>query len=248
MESARASPQMQASTSDFPFTDKQKGLHNMSKLKSDMKSCKDVFNAFLVTLATYAGIFEFPVIQPTDRIPNRLIPFSKAVGSKDFDQWVHFYEFDYLFERVWRDPRRYLPILRRFNGVILPDFSVYRDMPLVMQLWNIYRSRAIGFWLQANGVEVIVNVRWGDLRTYRVCCDGAPKGGVIAVGTVGAVRSTEDRLFFAEGLAVVARRLNPKAIVVYGSAPEEIFDRYREAGIEIVQFASETSCAHKEVA
>ncbi|ACV22892.1 Uncharacterised protein [Slackia heliotrinireducens] len=161
---------------------------------------------------------------------------------------MHFYEFDYLFERVWRDPRRYLPILRRFNGVILPDFSVYRDMPLVMQLWNIYRSRAIGFWLQANGVEVIVNVRWGDRRTYRVCCDGAPKGGVIAVGTVGAVQSTEDRLFFAEGLAVVVRRLDPKAIVVYGSAPEEIFGRYREAGIEIVQFASETSCAHGEVA
>jgi len=219
----------------------------MSKLKSGMKSCKDVFNAFLVTLATYAGIFEFPVIQPTDRIPNRLIPFSKAVGCKDFDQWVHFYEFDYLFERVWRDPRRYLPILKRFNGVILPDFSVYRDMPFVMQLWNIYRSRAIGFWLQANDVRVIVNVRWGDGRTYRVCCDGAPKGCVISVGTVGSIQSVEDRRLFEEGLAVVVERLQPKVIVVYGSAPEDIFGKYRKAGIEIVQFGSETASAHKEV-
>ena len=47
---------------------------------------------------------------------------------------------------------------------------------------------------------------------------------------------------------MVVRRLDPKAIVVYGSAPEEIFGRYREAGIEIVQFTSETSCAHVEVA
>ena len=219
----------------------------MSKLKSGMKSSKDVFNAFLVTLATYAGIFEFPVIQPTDRIPNRLIPFSKAVGCKDFDQWVHFYEFDYLFERVWRDPRRYLPILKRFNGVILPDFSVYRDMPFVMQLWNIYRSRAIGFWLQANDVRVIVNVRWGDGRTYRVCCDGAPKGCVISVGTVGSIQSVEDRRLFEEGLAVVVERLQPKVIVVYGSAPEDIFGKYRKAGIEIVQFGSETASAHKEV-
>ena len=219
----------------------------MSKLKSGMKSYKDVFNAFLVTLATYAGIFEFPVIQPTDRIPNRLIPFTKAVGCKDFDQWVHFYEFDYLFERVWRDPRRYLPILKRFNGVILPDFSVYRDMPFVMQLWNIYRSRAIGFWLQANDVRVIVNVRWGDGRTYRVCCDGAPKGCVISVGTVGSIQSVEDRRLFEEGLAVVVERLQPKVIVVYGSAPEDIFGKYRKAGIEIVQFGSETASAHKEV-
>lgn len=220
----------------------------MSKLKSGKKSCKDVFNAFLVTLATYAGIFEFPIIQPTDSVPNRLIPFSKAIGCKDFDQWVHFYEFDHLFERVWRDPRRYLPILKRFNGVILPDFSVYRDMPLVMQLWNIYRSRAIGFWLQANGVEVIANVRWGDRRTYRICCDGAPKGCTIAVGTLGAMQSAEDRRFFEEGLAVVVKRLSPKAIVVYGSASEEVFGRYREAGIEIVRFENETSRAHGEVA
>lgn len=220
----------------------------MSKFKSNMKSCRDVFNAFLVTFATYAGVFEFPVIQPTDRVPNRLIPFSKVTGCRDFDQWVHFYEFDYLFEKAWRNPRRYLPILRRFNGVILPDFSVYRDMPLVMQLWNIYRSRAIGFWLQANGVEVIVNVRWGDRRTYRVCCDGAPRGCAIAVGTVGAIQSVEDRRFFEEGLAVVIRRLNPKAIVVYGSAPKDVFNKYRETGIEIVQFDSETSRARGEVA
>lgn len=29
----------------------------------------------------------------------------------------------------------------RFNGVILPDFSLFRDMPLVMQMYNILRSR-----------------------------------------------------------------------------------------------------------
>ncbi|MBQ9069028.1 MAG: DUF4417 domain-containing protein [Eggerthellaceae bacterium] len=220
----------------------------MRKFKSDMKSCRDVFNAFLVTLANYAGIFEFPVIRPTVRVPNRLVLFSKAIGCKDFDQWVHFYEFDHLFERVWRNPRRYLPILMRFNGVILPDFSVYRDMPLVMQLWNIYRSRAIGFWLQANGVEVIANVRWGDRRTYRICCDGVPKSCTIAVGTVGAVQSAEDRRFFEEGLAIVVRHLAPNVIVVYGSAPEEIFGKYREAGIEIVQFDSENSRVHGEVA
>ena len=104
----------------------------MGKLKSSKRSCRDVFNAFLVALATYAGFFEIPVIWPCHEVPNRLVPFSKAIGCKDHDQWVHFYEFDYLFERLWRDPRRYLPILKRYNGVILPDFSLYRDMPLVM--------------------------------------------------------------------------------------------------------------------
>lgn len=220
----------------------------MSKLKSDMKGCKDVFNAFLVALATYAGAFEFPVIQFTDCIPNQLISFSKAISCKDYDQWIHFFEFDYLFERVWRNPRRYLPILSRFNGVILPDFSVYRDMPLVMQLWNIYRSRAVGCWLQANSVSVIANVRWGDYRTYRVCCDGVPRGCTIAVGTLGTIQCAEDRRLFEEGLAVVVELLSPKVIVVYGAAPEVVFGKYRGMGIEIIQFESETSRAHGEMA
>ena len=177
-----------------------------------------------------------------------MIAFSKAISCKDFDQWVHFYEFDYLFERVWRNPRRYLPVLKRFNGVILPDFSVYRDMPFVMQLWNIYRSRAIGFWLQANGVKVIVNVRWGDKRTYRICCDGVSRGGSIAVGTNGSIGSIEDKRYFAEGLKAVVKRVSPSCIVVYGSAPDDVFAAYRDEGIEIVQFDCETTTVHKGVA
>ena len=117
-------------------------------------------------------------------------------------------------------------------------------MPLVMQLWNVYRSRAVGCWLQRNGIKVIVNVRWGDRRTHRVCCDGVSRGCTIAVGTVGALRGAEDRAYLIEGLAYVVRRLAPRVIVVYGPAPDDVFGKYRDAGIEIVHFASETTVAH----
>ncbi len=213
----------------------------MSKINSIRKGCKDVFNAFLVAYAVYAGLFEFPVIKPTNCIPNRLIPFSKAISSKDFNQWVHFYEDDYLFEKLWSKPEKYLEILKKYKGVILPDFSLYRDMPLVMQLWNIYRSRAIGCWLQRNGVIVIPNIRYGDKRTYRICCDGISKCGVIAVGSHGTLKNKEDRRIFAEGLAVVVNRIQPKVIVVYGFVPDDIFGPYKEQGIEIVHFESDFS-------
>lgn len=62
----------------------------MSRINSQRKSCIDVFNAFLVTLATYAGIFEFPCIKATYDIPNKLILFSKCMSCKDYNQWVHF--------------------------------------------------------------------------------------------------------------------------------------------------------------
>lgn len=219
----------------------------MTKPNCERSGCKDVFNAFLVALAHYAGLFEFPIIEPTYWIPNKLISFSKAISAKDFDQWVHFYEDDALFERLWRNPKRYLPILQRFNGVILPDFSVYRDMPFVMQLWNIYRSRAIGFWLQQNSVKVIVNVRYGDRRTYRFCCDGVSRGCAIAIGSYGTLKCKDDRKYFTDGLAVVVRRLEPKTIIVYGAAPNEIFGKYRSMGIDIIVFESAFSISHKEV-
>lgn len=219
----------------------------MSKVNAQRKGCKDVFNAFLVALAYYAGAFEFPIIQPTYWIPNRLIAFSKALSCTDYNQWVHFFEDDYLFERIWRNPQRYLDILRRYNGVILPDFSLYRDMPFVMQIWNIYRSRAIGFWLQTNGIKVIVNIRYADKRTYRCCCDGISKHSVIAVGTHGTLKNREDRFFFCEGLDAIVRRLHPNAIVVYGAAPDSIFEKYRETGIQIIQFDSGYAISHQEV-
>lgn len=211
----------------------------MSLINSMRRNCRDVFNSFLVRFAKYAGVFEFPVIKPTNCLPNRLIPFSKAISSKDYNQWVHFYEDDYLFEKIWSKPENYLEILKRFNGVILPDFSLYRDMPFVMQLWNIYRSRAIGCWLQSNGITVIPNIRYGDKRTYWICCDGISRGGVIAVGSYGTLKCKEDRRIFAEGLSVVVSRIQPKAIVVYGFAPEDIFALYKEQNITIVSFDSE---------
>lgn len=194
----------------------------MSKVNSTRKGCKDVFNAFLVAFATYAGIFEFPVINPTYWIPNNLISFSKCLSSKSFDFWVHFYEDDYLFERIWRNPSKYLGILKRFEGVILLDFSIYRDMPLVMQLWNIYRSRAIGCWLQRNGVKVIPNIRFGDKRTYRICCEGISRNCVISVGSHGNLKNCIDRKIFLEGLDVIVKRLQPKVIIVYGATPRKI--------------------------
>jgi len=219
-------------------------MSNLNKLR---KGCKDVFNAFLVEFAIYAGFFEFPIIEPTYEIPNRLISFSKCIASKNYDAWVHFYEDDYLFERLWRNPQKYLDILKRYNGVILPDFSLYRDMPLIMQLWNIYRSRAIGCWLQRHGVKVIPNIRYGDKRTYKFCCDGISNKCVIAVGTHGTLKNKIDRKIFSEGLEVVVARLNPKAIIVYGSAPDSIFIKYKKQGIAIYHFESDFSASRKEV-
>ncbi len=217
----------------------------MSKKNCTRSGCKDVFRAFLLKNANYAGALEIPVINATDAIPNKLIPFSKALRTDDYDQWVCHYEDDTLFERLWNNPKKYLPILAKFNGVITPDFSLYRDMPLIMQIWNIFRSRALAHWFQENGLNVVVNIRWGDKRTHFITCLGVPKYSTIAVGSVGCIKLLEDRKYFIEGLDYVVKKLKPKTIIVYGAAPDYIFDKYKKQGVKFLQFDSETAKAHK---
>ena len=219
----------------------------MSKINSVRSGCKDVFNAFLVATATYAGIFEFPVIRISCCIPKRIIAFSKAISCKDYDQWVHFYEDDCSFERLWNNPCKYLSILKRYQGVILPDFSLYRDMPFVMQLWNIYRSRALGHWFQENGIKVIPNIRFGDRRTFRICCDGIEKHSVIAVGSHGTMKHKNDREVFLAGFDVIVKTIHPSVVIIYGCASDKYFHKYIQSGIRIVRFESEYSASHKGV-
>ncbi|MBR2896626.1 MAG: DUF4417 domain-containing protein [Oscillospiraceae bacterium] len=209
----------------------------------------DVFHAFLVENADFDGSLEFPVIKTSDALPNRVVTFSKAMSKNwnDYDCWVVFYEHDRAFERLWHNPKQYLAKLKKFRGVISPDFSLYRNMPLVMQMWNTYRGRALAVWLQNNGIEIIPNVRFGDERTFSFCFDAVEKNKTVAVGTHGCIKRKEDRLFFEVGLARMVQQLSPGTIVVYGSAPERIFKPYRDMGIEIIAFESAFSKSRKQV-
>ena len=83
--------------------------------------------------------------------------------------------------RLWNNPKAYVKKLKKFRGVISPDFSLYRNMPLCMQLWNTYRNRALAVWMQDNGIEVIPNIRFNDERTYSFCFDGVEKNSTVAV-------------------------------------------------------------------
>ena len=219
----------------------------MSRFNCERPGCVDVFRASLVEDAGYAGELEIPVLEPIDVLPGEMTPFSQAISSSRRKGWVHFYEDDVKFERVWNNPERYLRILEQFEGVIAPDFSVYRDMPLVMQQWNIYRSRAMAHALQARGQKVVASLRFGDERTFETACLGIPRNASFAVGTHGLMRGRHEKELFAAGIDYSVTRLDPKAIIVYGSVPEDIFGKYRKSGVRILQFESRFAETHRGV-
>jgi len=193
----------------------------------------DVFNAWLVEGATFAGEYDLPSLAPCYMRPRQAIPFCEINDSSVRRQWVHFYSHDYTFEKLWQNPKEHLETLKSFQGVISPDFSLYRELPLAMQIWNTYRNRALAFWLQKSGVNVIPNIQWGDERTYAFCFDGIPKHSPVAISTYGCIQDRLDRHYFKLGLRKMLAVLRPSAIINYSNMPDDIFGPYLKAGLPI---------------
>lgn len=159
----------------------------------------------------------WPIVAPTDTIPNRLMTFCVAGGDKD--GYAHFFIDDYRFERLWNRPETYIEVLRRYRGVLSPDFSTYADMPYPMQAWNCYRSRALASFWQREGIDVIPTLQWSDERSLdEFAFNGLPEGGTVAVSTVGVARNREAAARFREGLETAVQVLTPKTLLLYGGA------------------------------
>lgn len=197
----------------------------------------DGFRSDLVRTADFAGVFEIPAIKAPKEfiIPNDTIPFSLRSQTKDHREFIVFYEHDIKFADILTATDDYLDELMTFPGVVSPDCSLYRDMPLVLQIANTYMNRAVGHYLQSKGIYVIPNVRWGDERTYTTCVlpekvafVGLPKHSIVSIGTYGCIQSRENKHYFKEGLRNMLEELQPEIVLVYGGMPEEIFKEFEE--------------------
>lgn len=210
-------------------------------------SSRRVNRNYLSEGAIYSGLYDIPCVKSNPlHIPKRVITFSKSLKSKDYDAWIVFYEDDSQFERVWKNPKKYLSVFRRFKGIIAPDFSLHGDMPLCVQIYNVYRSRLLAHYYQRMGVPVIVNVRWGIDLTFDFCFDGIYDNDIVFIGTHGSIKEKFNRIQFTRGLDKMIETVHPKIICVYGFIPDDIFSLLRIQGIEIVRYESEFSCAHRK--
>lgn len=116
---------------------------------------------------------------------------------------------------MWTHPERGLARCARLGLALTPDFSMWRDMPLVMQLWQVYRSRWCGAWLIANGISMIPTVSWSTPRTFEFAFAGIARGSTVALSTVG-VRAKEARTLFAAGCEALAKHVAPSCVLIYG--------------------------------
>lgn len=204
--------------------------------------------------AFFDGDIEIPHIDAPDKIviPKGMVPFSQRGRDANCENFVCFYENDIYFREILTNTESYVEDLRRFPGLITPDCSLYIDVPLVVQLINIYLNRAVGYYLRKQGLYIIPNIRWGDERTYttaifrdKVAFLGVDKHSIVSIGTYGQIKSAESKRIFREGLTAMLDELEPEIVLVYGAMPNYIFDGL-EGRTEFIQYPDWMSSKKKK--
>ena len=192
----------------------------------------DGFNPEFVETAFFDGVFEMPLLERPKQlvIPKQIVPFSARERANKTDTIVSFYEYDSIFGDVVKRPELYVDDFKRYMGIITPDCSVYVDSPLAVQIANVYRNRAIGYYYQNKGLYTIPNVRWGDERSYttevlpeKIAFMGLLKQSIYSVGTYGCCKTAEERFHLRNGLLAMIEELEPEIILIYGAMPDTVF-------------------------
>ena len=170
--------------------------------------------------SSLCDVYGWPIVAPMDVVPDKLVTFEVARSGDCSYSWGHFFIDDYRFERLWNQPERYVDVIRRYEGVLSPDFSLYTDMPLPLQVYNSYRSKALASYWQRCGIQVVPTLCWSDHRSYSFAFQGWPRYSTVAVSTVGVMRDKRARQLFADGLGEAISQLEPTRILWYGNMLE----------------------------
>lgn len=167
------------------------------------------------------GMFKLPLVKKQEIILEdvKLIGYDKVNQSDDYDRIVHFFLDDYRFESIYNNPESKIETLKKYKSVLTPDFSMFVEMPIALQLFSTFKNRWVGAYLQEQGISVIPTVRWGDLTSFNFCFDGIEKGSIVAVSTIGIKK---EKSHFILGYNEMLSRLKPNKIICYGKPFDEM--------------------------
>lgn len=170
------------------------------------------------------GKYNIPYIKGCASIPDNWIGFNFALSTPEFaryDKGIHFFLDDYQFIRCWNRPGDYIRCLNQYGAVCSPDFSLYSNYPVVMQIYNHYRKHWLGAYWEYCGINVIPTISWSDEKSFEWCFDGEPQNSIVAVSTVGTQINDETKKNFIKGYNEMLKRLKPRKIIMHGAIPEE---------------------------
>lgn len=156
----------------------------------------------------------FPVRNPIQCDKFRWVDFETAKRTRDSSCGLHFFIDDYKFQCLWNQPKRYIDFLARQKCVIMPDFSLYTNFPLALQIYNKYRNHWLAAYYSINGVRIIPCVLCCKVITFPWLFSGLPKESVIAISDIGIARGEDHRLF-EDTYTQILDKLKPVQILYF---------------------------------
>ncbi len=200
----------------------------MPKEKYRFSKIDDDYFAFLTEGVPLVGDAEIPMMMNLNNtiVPHGLVAYEKINIDLNYRKHVHFYVFDSKFKYLIANIKTDLKKFRLRDGVITPDYSLISNRSISILQMQTFFSRAVGCYLQKNGISVIPNVRWGEERTYDFCFLGIPEGTIVSISTLGGIDTKIEKEYFIKGLSEMLIRLQPTDVVVYGRNPDCIFERF----------------------
>lgn len=128
------------------------------------------------------------------------IDFDTAISRAKRDKSVfekykglHFYIDDYKFQRIWNYPNRYVDFLKRFDYVIMPDFSLYYNFPQALQIYNKYRNHWLATYFSVNGVNIVPDISLSTSDCFDWSAEAYPLGSLVAFCDVGSKRDKSSK-------------------------------------------------------
>lgn len=220
--------ELQNLQSKFDFT--QLGLNyseieNLQKINDDfykqllnIQTKKLVRNEFEMT-----SKYDLPIIRKNELDLEKIKLFSysntKYNDIRNKYKTIHFFIHDYRFESVYENAEYAIEKLRQYYALCSPDFSLYTDMPILLQMYNTFKNRWCGAYFQSLGIRVIPTISWSDERSFEFCFEGIEKESVIAISTHGNHKCKQE---FMLGYQKMLEKINPSAIICYGKPFKEM--------------------------
>lgn len=166
--------------------------------------------------------YGIPTLQCGNLIETQFLPFNMIIKCNN--NGIHCFVYDYYLERIWKRPEVYVKYLQKSKVFFTPDFSLYTDIPLSLQIFNTYRNRWIGKYMQEKGINVIPSISWGLENSYKFCFLGIKEGSPVAISTVG-IRKHQIDLFKA-GVEEMKQNIKPSFIYVYGDKERDYLSSF----------------------
>lgn len=140
--------------------------------------------------------------------------FFRIDDNGALDSPRHCYVHDHVLEFLWKNHHNYFENVLCGDFAISPDFTVYLDAPLVLAVYQVWRSRSIARFWQENGVFVIPTIHWSRTEINEHLFKGLENCEVVAIRT--AKKGSEKA--WLDAVLQFQEMIKPKLVLQFGTS------------------------------